>query len=229
MQARTDYCACGAWCGTEKRCDRCALKSYYWLFNITDRQLNEEDMDAVTAVLDDKPRVLPPEGQHQFVCVDGIDLGLQENKAFGKVQPQYAIVFQLETTNPENNDKRFELSQRFTVSMFEKANLRKFLGQWRGKSYTDEESEKGAPLASLAGANGLMQIEHKVSKSNGKTYANILSVGPLPKGVKKLVAEGYERAEFWTEVKAKAIKPKEPEADDAFPSALADSDDDLPF
>lgn len=229
MQARADYCACGAWVGTEKRCDRCTVRFYYWLFNLTDLLLNEDDMDAVTAVLDDKPRVLPPEGQHQFVCVDGIDLGLQENKAFGKTQPQYAIVFQLEATNPENNNKRFELSQRFTVSMFEKANLRKFLGQWRGKSYTDEESEKGAPLASLAGANGLMQIEHKTSKTNGKTYANILSVGPLPRGVKKLVAERYERAAFWEEVKARAIKPKEPEDPNNFPAALVDEDDDLRF
>lgn len=184
-------------------------------------------MDAVTAVLDDKPRTLPPEGQHQFVCVDGIDLGLQENKAFGKVQPQYAIVFQLDAINPDTN-KPFEISQRFTVSMFEKANLRKFLGQWRGKSYSDEEAEKGAPLANLAGANGLVQIEHKVSKTNGKTYANILSVGPLPKGVNKITPQGYTRADYWAEVKGKAVKPRT-DSPDEFPPALEDTDDDLPF
>jgi hypothetical protein len=83
--------------------------------------------------------------------------------------------------NPETG-KPFEISERFTVSMGEKANLRKFLGQWRGKTYTNAEAEEGAPLHKLEGVNALVQIGHNTSEATGKTYANIISIMPLPKG-----------------------------------------------
>jgi len=117
--------------------------------------------------------------------------------------------------------------------MGEKANLRKFLGQWRGKTYTDAEAEEGAPLHKLEGVNALVQIGHNTSPATGKTYANIISIMPLPKGMPKIKAENYVRAEYWAEVKAKARKPEPVAAgrhsDEDFPGALEDTDDDLPF
>ena len=183
-------------------------------------------VDAATAKA--KPYTLPPEGQFQFVCVDGINLGLHANAAYGgKVEEKYAFVFQIDEPNPDTG-KRFELAQRFTLSVGAKSNLVKFLGQWRGKSYSPEEAKAGVNLAPLDGVNGFMVIEHKPSKSGDKIFANILSVSPLPRGTPKLKAEGYERAEYWATVKAAAITPKVENPDD-FPSALADESDDLPF
>jgi len=185
-------------------------------------------MDAATAKA--KPYTLVPEGQFQFVCVDGINLGLHANQSYGgKLEEKYAFVFQIDETNPDTG-KRFELAQRFTLSVGAKSNLVKFLGQWRGKSYSPEEAKAGVSLAVLEGVNGFMVVEHKPSKSGDKIFANILSVSPLPRGTKKLVSDGYERAEYWSEVQAKAIAPKEPDEPGSYPSALADEDDsDLPF
>lgn len=190
--------------------------------------------DAVTATnKNDKAFPLPPEGQYTAICVDGVDLGEQENVKFGNWSQKYAIVFQINETNPETG-KRFEISERYTVSMGEKANLRKFLGQWRGRTYTNAEAEEGAPLHKLEGVNALVQIGHNQSEATGKTYANIISIMPLPKGMAKIKAENYTRAEYWAEVKAKARKPEPVAASggvefEDFPGALEETDDDLPF
>lgn len=187
--------------------------------------------DQVTATnKNDKPFPIHPEGQFTAVCVDGIDLGEQENVKFGNWSRKYAIVFQTNEINPETG-KPFEISERYTVSMGEKANLRKFLGQWRGKTYTTAEAEEGAPLHKLEGVNALVQIGHNTSEATGKTYANIISIMPLPKGMPKIKAEGYVRAEYWEDVKKKARVPEPVAAGDFedFPQALEDTEDDLPF
>ena len=185
-------------------------------------------MDAATAKA--KPYTLPPEGQFQFVCVDGIDLGLHANAAYGgKVEEKYAFVFQIDEPNPDTG-KRFELAQRFTLSVGAKSNLVKFLGQWRGKSLTADETKTGINLAGLDGLNGFLVIEHKPSKTGDKIFANILSVSPLPRGTPKMVAENYTRADYWATVQAAAIQPKAPEDPNSFPSALVDEgEDSLPF
>lgn len=182
--------------------------------------------DTLTATNVDK-RILPPENQYTAVCVDGIDLGEQFDEKFQSWKPEYALVFQLNEINPDTN-KPFELSQRFNVFMSAKAKLRLFLGQWRGKPYSEEEAAAGAPLHKLEGVNALVQVAHGASKATGKKYANIISIMPLPKGTPKIVAENYTRAEYWNEVKAKARKP-EPAENDTFPKALEEADDDLPF
>ncbi len=168
----------------------------------------------------------PSEGQHQCVLVDLIDLGYHEavfqgvSKGF---KQRCAFVFQIEEVNPDTG-KRFEPSQEFTVSMYEMANLRKFLETWRGKSYTEGEAQEGAPLHRLAGVNGLMQIEHKPSKANPKKiYANIVSVTPLPKSMLKIAPTNYARSDHW----AKRIAVGNGEDSNGKPQEQ--QDDDLPF
>ena len=164
---------------------------------------------------------IAPAGQYNAVCCDVIDLGMVETtyKDKKKVVHKCAIVFQLD--EKDDKGKRFEVAERFTVSMYDTARLRKFLGDWRGKAYTDEEAEAGAPLHKLEGVNALVQIEH--NPSGGKTYANVGSIMKAPKGAPTLKIEGYTRASFWK----KSEPPKEPE--ESFPAALEDEDDDLPF
>jgi hypothetical protein len=65
--------------------------------------------------------------------------------------------------------------------MNEKANLRKFLESWRGKKFTDAESES-FDITKLIGVPCLLSVIHKVSKS-GNTYAEISGVNLLPKGM----------------------------------------------
>jgi hypothetical protein len=189
-------------------------------------------MDQVTARgSDQKEWAKAPEGQHQGVLVDVIDLKMHPNVYMGVQKGMVhkcALVFQIDEINPDTG-KRFELSRDFTVSMGEKANLRKFLGVWRGKSYTDQEAEEGAPLHKLEGVNALIQVEHKQSKSNpDRSYANIVSVTGIPKGLAKIAPKDYERSEHWAKKIGESDRPADVSFDD-FPAALEDGDDDLPF
>lgn len=136
------------------------------------------------------------EGQFSAVCVDVIDLGHRVEQFQGKpprVVQKCALVFITNTTG-ETKDIATEL----TVSMGEKANLRKLLEDWRGKSYTPEQAELGVPLDKLVGHPALVTIEQKRS-AKGRTYAKLKTVTPLPAGLIAPQADGYTRPDYWAE------------------------------
>jgi hypothetical protein len=161
----------------------------------------------------------PPEDEYNAVCVDVIDLGMQENKKFGKMEHKVALVFQLDGLDEKG--KRYEVAQRFTVSLGEKAHLRKFLGMWRGKSYSEDEARQGAPLHKLEGQPAIVTIEHQQS-GNGKTYANILNIRLPRKDAPRIKADGYTRSEYW-----KKVQQAQPEPEERFEDDLAE--DEVPF
>lgn len=190
-------------------------------------------------------RFTAPEGLQQVVAVDGIYLGktveqYQNNPP--RLVEKYAIVFQTADADPDTGT-RYELSKEFTVSMHEKAGLRKFLSSWRGKAYTDEEAKR-VPLHKTIGVNGMATVEHKVS-AKGNTYAVITNITPLMRGVAPIEPEGYQRAAFWedrkTEYLAKAdayVAHQELESASRTRAgggtiesvrAAVEKDDDLPF
>ena len=181
-----------------------------------------------------------PEGGFAAVGADVIDLGYRYNRMFNKVEHKCAIVFQLGEKNAAG--KRHEIAAIFTVSFHEKANLRKFLSQWRGKSYSEDEAKTGAPLHKLEGQPAYITIEHRTA--GDKTYANIVGITKLPIGLPILAPEGYTRSEHWKKgtlaeadqqrlsatipgVPATASPPNTDFED--FPASLEDDDDDLPF
>jgi len=135
----------------------------------------------------------PPADGYSAVCCDVIDLGYHYNRVYDKVEHKIAIVFQLDALNSQG--KRFEIANRLTFTFGEKSNLRKFLGQWRGKTYSDDEAREGAPLHKLEGQPAYITIEHKVS--GDKTYANIVGITKLPKGLTPIKPEGYVRSDNW--------------------------------
>ena len=147
-----------------------------------------------------------PEGQFAAICVDVIDLGDQVSNWQGKEKLQHkcAIVFLTGEVNPET-ERPFEVTERFTVTMGEKGNLRPFLERWRGKSYTQDEADEGAPLHKLVGVSALVTIEHRKS-GNGRTYANVAAICPLPKAMPKPEVNGYKRAEYRATVKEENAK-----------------------
>ena len=132
-----------------------------------------------------------PEGLHSAVCVDVVDLGVQPNK-FNPEKPQHKvrIVWQIEETDPSNQDKRFIVSQMYTLSLHEKASLRKDLEGWRARRFEASEL-KGFDLEKLLGVPCQVQIIHNVSETNGKTYANVQAIVPLGKGMTKLVPDAH--------------------------------------
>ena len=199
--------------------------------------------DTVTA-RDEGQKFTPhPEGQFAAVCVDVVNLGERVEQFKDqpkKLVPKVALVFQTGEVNADTGDLH-QVSVEFTVSMGEKANLRKFLEAWRGKKYTDEQAEEGVPVHKLEGQAGYITVEQRKAKSSGNTYATINAIMPLPKGMMKPTLPAYTRPEFWTERKkanaeaAAAFKRELHPVGAAagsfedFPEALDGGDDDLPF
>lgn len=115
-----------------------------------------------------------PEGLHQAVCVDVHDLGLQKT-AWGE-KHKVLLVWQIDLVNDETG-KRFDIRQSYTLSLSEKANLRRDLECWRGRKFTEDELS-GFDLEKLLGANCQLQIVHNIA-DEGKTYANVQAIVPF--------------------------------------------------
>jgi hypothetical protein len=73
------------------------------------------------------------------------------------------------------------ISKSYTVSLHEKAGLRRDLAAWRGRDFTDEEA-KGFDVSKLIGAYCMVNATQ--SESNGKTFTNVAGLTPLPGALK---------------------------------------------
>lgn len=197
--------------------------------------------DVITAKGSDKKFTPHPEGQFIGVCVDTIDLG-ENVEAFSGQPPKLAhkcaIVFRTGERN-ESIGEFIDIAREFTVSMNEKANLRKFLEQWRGKPYTAQQVEEGVPLHKLTNQPGLLTISHKTS-GQGRVYANLTACVGVPKQMQSGVKTypDYKRAEYWDEKKAayadaarKFRADQAPDSEEEFDDsqAMDESTDGLPF
>lgn len=145
---------------------------------------------AIIATAGDSKTYTPaPAGVHQAVAVDVIDKGLQPNQFKpGTTQHKIDIAWQLD--EKRDDGKRFLVYKRYTVSLNEKATLRKDLESWRGRAFTREE-EMGFDVEAILGANCLVNIQHNTKDS--RTYANVVAVMPLAKGMTKIAAVEYVR------------------------------------
>lgn len=130
-----------------------------------------------------------PEGPQQVVCVDIIDLGLKQTD-YGE-KHKVRLVFQTKDLDEESGAP-FQIGRQVTASLHEKATLSKMIESWTGKKLTDEDREVGVSEDLLLGANGYANVVH--NENAGKTYANIDSIMPLPKGMAKIQAVAYIRA-----------------------------------
>tara|TARA_R110000868_G_scaffold75901_3_gene218656 strand:+ start:404 stop:1006 length:603 start_codon:yes stop_codon:yes gene_type:complete len=86
----------------------------------------------------------PPAGTHMARCIKVIDLGTQKGEYQGKAtsKRQCIIGFELPEelmTEGDYAGQPFVTSRFYTVSLGEKANLRKDLENWRGRAFTKEE------------------------------------------------------------------------------------------
>lgn len=151
-----------------------------------------------------------PEGMTQACCVDVIDLGLMEVTYQGKTKQQHKVNVVWQLSERRDDQKRFLVFKRYTLSLADKANLRHDLESWRGKAFTDAELA-GFDLEVLKGVNCVLNIQHRKSVDGSKTYANVVSVNPLMKGMPKLLPEDYARPVPKPEEKA---TDREPGSDD---------------
>lgn len=122
--------------------------------------------------------VLAPEGTHPAVCVAVIDIGTHYDERFKKRQHKVSIGWELDADPPREDGEPHMTWQRYTVSLHEKAKLRKMLEAWRSRSFTEEELE-GFDLKQIVSKGCLISIIHE--ERDGKKYANIAAVSALPK------------------------------------------------
>ena len=147
-----------------------------------------------TAGSDSQTRTPAPEGAHQAVCVDVIDKGMVESKSFDGKPPkkQHKVTIAWQIDELRDDGKRHVIYRMYTLSLHEKATLRKDLESWRGKKFTRDE-EMGFDVETVIGANCIINVQH--NPVGDKVYANVASVMPLMKGMPKIAAVGYVREE----------------------------------
>jgi len=129
-----------------------------------------------------------PEGLYQAVCVDVVDLGNVTTQWGDK--PKCRIVWQVDEIDPATG-RRYDVRSWYTLSLSEKATLRKHLEAWRGRKFTTLEL-RGFDLEHLIGANCQIQVIHKIS-DEGKTFANLQAIVPANPKAPKLQPEHYVR------------------------------------
>ena len=166
------------------------------------------------------PTFVPaPEGQFPAVCADVVDLGMVTTEWNGSKRTAHKIRIVFLISEQTDDGRPFTVSQLFTLSLSEKANLRKFLESWRGRAFTAAELTDGFDIEKLLGADALVQIVH--AQKGDKVYANIATIMKAMKGMDKVtIPSDYVRAKDRTE---------EHKSFDQIKQEVEDEDADLPF
>lgn len=131
-----------------------------------------------------------PAGTHVARCYQMIEIGTvseafpgQDAKQVRKVRIGWELPEETKVFNPEKGEQPFVISKEFSLSMHEKANLRKSLESWRGKGFSEDEA-KAFDITNLIGKPCLLNIIHKPSKDGSRVYSDIAGIMPLPKNMK---------------------------------------------
>jgi hypothetical protein len=137
------------------------------------------------------------EGVHRGVCYSIYDLGTHRDDKYQKDVHKVLLIWELpdERIEVERNGEKKDLprviSKKYTLSLGEKATLRKDLQTWRGRAFTPEEL-KGFDLKNVLSKNCQLQVIH-TTKEKGKTYANVAAIIPMPKNSAKFSPENPVR------------------------------------
>ena len=124
---------------------------------------------------------LAPAGTHVARCCWVIDLGLQDG-TYG-IKSQVLLGWELPYEQIPDGDRKgepFFVSKRYTVSLNEKANLRRDLEAWRGKKFTKKQLD-GFSLDAIAGQPCQVVVSHK-DREGGGISTKVESVTAMPKG-----------------------------------------------
>lgn len=196
-----------------------------------------------------------PAGMHPAVCDMMVDLGLQEQKSqlYGdSIKHQVYIRFQVpgERLEYEKDGVKVEgpmtIGCYYTLSLHEKAALRKALQGWRGREFTAEEADK-FDITVVLGKPCTLNVIHKTG-NDGKVRAKVDSIGPSMKGIPPAQVEGetilydggFEGSPVWDKLRpwmheaiSRQVEPGKaddlPEQRDVVSDAFAPLDDEVPF
>lgn len=128
-----------------------------------------------------------PEDLHLAICYGIWDLGSQFTHFSDHPVHKVVIIWEIPNCRGEfeRDGKKVNLprviSKNYTLSLHEKANLRKDLESWRGRKFSEEEL-KGFDLKKLLAVPCQIQVLHNIK--DDKTYANIGAIIKAPVGTK---------------------------------------------
>lgn len=132
-----------------------------------------------------------PEGLWPAVCCDVYEPWTEERpqEFGGGLTDKTRLAWQISEIDPENG-KPFLVTKKYTLSLHEKSNLSRDLETWRGKRFTEEE--RGTfDVERLIGVNCQVQVVH--AHKDGTTFANVMAVLPLTKGLPVMKVTEYTR------------------------------------
>ena len=133
-------------------------------------------------------------GAYAAVCDMVVDLGVQASPG-GQYAPKRTLMLRFQipserveiTKDGETKSLPAVISRTVGLSLNEKATLRQLLQSWRGRAFTPEELKK-FDLVNVLGKPAFINVTHSVK--GDKTYANLTSIMPLPKGMPAPTLEG---------------------------------------
>lgn len=147
-----------------------------------------------------------PPGMYLARCYRIVDLGTQKSEYLGQIKNLPKVMLQFEVHGEDDAGKPLvtakgepmSISKNFTLSLAEKATLRKDLQTWRGKEFTADEL-RGFQIDNVLGAWAMIAITKAVG-NNGKEYTNIANINSVPKAMKANLPEGHNKcAAFYIE------------------------------
>lgn len=123
-----------------------------------------------------------PAGSHVARCFGVISLGTQQSPMF-PASFKVMLMFEVpgESVTIDGKPAPMTIQKEYTLSLSEKANLRKDLQSWRGREFTAKELE-GFAVENVCGVACMLSVIHK-QNAQKKVYANITAISALPKGV----------------------------------------------
>ena len=139
-----------------------------------------------------------PQGMHLARCYRIVDLGTQKSEYQGQVKHLSKVMLQFEIHGNDDDNKPIvtqkgepmSINKNFTLSLAEKATLRKDLQTWRGREFTEDEL-RGFELKNVLGAWAMISVI-KALGNNGKEYTNIAAIMSVPSAIKKAgIPEGH--------------------------------------
>lgn len=139
-------------------------------------------------------------GMHLARCYRIVDLGTQTTDFQGQTKHLQKVMLQFEVHGEDDNGKALvtpkgepmSISKNFTLSLAEKATLRKDLQAWRGREFTADEL-RGFELKNVLGVWAMITASKAVG-NNGKEYTNIVSINPVPVAIKKAgMPQGFNK------------------------------------
>lgn len=137
-----------------------------------------------------KDKVLAPAGVHNARCIAVRDLGTHEETFTDKkgkkkttkarkVQIGWELVNESHVFSEEKGEQNFTIYKDYTMSLGDTSNLGKAIASWTGKKIAKNDE---FDLLSLKNFPCQIQIVHKVAKTSGNTYTDVVGIMPPPKG-----------------------------------------------